>query len=90
MFNCQDQALQTQKRIKNQFEQLHEVLYQEESKRIAAVKREEEMRITGMKDRFKELSAEVQTLSETISVIQDQLKEDNILLLKVCIMKNHV
>lgn len=90
MFNCQDQALQTQKWIKNQFEQLHEVLYQEESKRIAAVKREEEMRITGMKDRFKELSAEVQTLSETISVIQDQLKEDNILLLKVCIMKNHV
>lgn len=42
-----------------------------------------------MKDKIKELSAEMQTLSETISVIQDQLKEDNILLLKVCITKNH-
>lgn len=90
MFNCQDQALQTQKLIKDQFEQLHEVLYQEESKRIAAVKREEEMRITGMKDKIKELSADVQTLRESISVIQDQLKEDNMLLLKVCIMeKSH-
>lgn len=90
MFNCQDQALQTQKLITDQFEQLHEVLYQEESKRIAAVKREEEMRITGMKDKIKELSAEAQTLRETISAIQEQLKEDNILLLKVCTMKNQV
>lgn len=90
MFDCQDQALQTQKLIKDQFEQLHEVLYQEESKRIAAVKREEEMRMTGMKGKMKELSAEVQTLRETITVIQDQLKEDNTLLLKVCIMKNHI
>lgn len=90
MFNYQNQALQTQKMIKDQFEQLHEVLYWEESKRIAAVKREEEMRITRMKDKIKELSAEVQTLRETISVIQDQLKEDNILLLKVCIMRNHI
>lgn len=90
MFNCQDQALQTQKLIKDQFEQLHEVLYQEESKRIAAVKREEEVRITGIKDKIKELSAETQILRETISVIQDQLKEDNVLLLKVCTMKNQV
>lgn len=90
VFNCQVQALQTQKLIKDQFEQLHEVLYQEESKRIAAVKREEEARITGMKDKIKELSAETQILRETISVIQDQLKEDNILLLKVCTMKNQV
>lgn len=90
MFYHQDQALETQKLIKDQFEQLHEVLYQEESKRIEAVKREEEMRITEMKDKIKELSAEVQTLRETISVIEDQLKEDNILLLKVCIMKNPV
>lgn len=83
-----DQALQTQQLIKNQFEQLHEVLNQEEAKRIAAVKREEEMRIIGMKDKMKELSAEVQTLRETISVIQDQLQEGNMLMLKVCIMRN--
>lgn len=79
--------MQTQTMIKDQFGQLHEVLHQEESKRIATVKREEEMRITGMKEKIKELSAEVQTLKESISVIQGQLKEDDMLLLKVCIME---
>lgn len=79
--------MQTQTMIKDHFRQLHEVLHQEESKRIASVKREEEMRITGMKEKVKELSAEVQTLKESISIIQGQLKEDDMLLLKVCIME---
>lgn len=87
MIISQDQSVQTQTMIKDQFGQLHEVLHQEESKRIASVKREEETRITGMKGKVKELSAEVQTLKETISVIQGQLREDDMLLLKVCIME---
>lgn len=82
--------MQTQKLIKDQFEKLHEVLHLEESKRIAYVKREEGMRFTGIKDKMKELSAEVQTLKETISVIQGQLKADDMLLLKVCIIENHI
>lgn len=82
--------MQTQKLITEQFEKLHEVLHLEESKRIASVKREEQMRITRIKDKMKELSAEVQTVKETISVIQGQLQEDDMLLLKVCIMENHM
>lgn len=83
----QEQSVQTQTMIKDHFRQLHEVLHQEESKRIASVKREEETRIMGMKEKIKELSAEVQTLKESISVLQGQLKEDDMLLLKVCIME---
>lgn len=78
------QALETQRLIKSQFEQLHQVLYHEESARLAAVKKEEDEKIAGMKDKFKELSAEVLSLAETIAVIQEQLKEDDIVLLKVC------
>ncbi|KAM8845985.1 zinc-binding protein A33 isoform 2-T2 [Spinachia spinachia] len=63
---------------------LHQVLYQEESARIAAVKKEEEEKIAGMKDKIKELSAEEQSLTETISIIQEQLQEDEMILLKVC------
>lgn len=70
--------------IKNQFEQLHQVLQQEESERIAAVKKEEEEKMAGMKDKMKELSAEVLLLTETISVIQEQLKEEDMVLLTVC------
>lgn len=74
--------------IKSQFEQLYEVLHQEESARIAAVKKEEEEKIAGMKDKIKELSAEVLSLTETIAVIQETLKEEDMDLLKVCTVKN--
>lgn len=73
--------------IKNQFEQLHQVLYQEELARIAAVKKEEEEKIAGMKDKIKQLSAEVLSFTDTISVIQEQLKEDDMVLLKVRIVQ---
>ncbi|XP_073350542.1 zinc-binding protein A33 [Pagrus major] len=76
------QSLETQKLIKSQFEQLHQVLHQEESERIAAVKKEEEEKMAGMKDKMKELSAEVLLLAETISVIQEQLKEDDMVMLR--------
>ncbi|XP_041812814.1 nuclear factor 7, brain [Chelmon rostratus] len=77
-----NQALETQRLIKSQFEQLHQILYQEESERIAAVKREEEEKIAGMKDKMKELSADMLSLTETIAVIQEQLTEDDMVLLK--------
>ncbi|XP_034046930.1 zinc-binding protein A33 [Thalassophryne amazonica] len=75
------QALETQKRIKKQFEQLHHLLYDEESVRLAAVKKEEEERIIAMKDKVKELSAEMVSLAETISILQRELKEDSMVLL---------
>ena len=80
----QTQTLETQKKITRQFEQLHKVLYQEESDRLAAVKKEEEEKIAAMNDKIKELSGEVLSLTETISVIQEQLKENGMVLLKVC------
>lgn len=43
-----------------------------------------------MKDKMKELSAEALSLTEAISVIQEQLQEDEMLLLKVCIIQNAV
>ncbi|XP_020496603.1 zinc-binding protein A33 [Labrus bergylta] len=76
------QALETQKLIKGQFEQLHQALDQEESARIAAVKKEEEERIAALKAKIKELSAEVLNLTEIISIIQEQLKEEDMVLMK--------
>ncbi|KAG7505223.1 zinc-binding protein A33-like [Solea senegalensis] len=76
------QAGETQRLIRSQFEQLHQMLSQEESDRLAAVKQEEEEKIAGMKDKIKELSAEVLSLTETISVIQEQLKEEDMVLLE--------
>lgn len=76
--------METQSLIRSQFEQLRRVLWEEESARLAAVKQEEEEKIAGIKDKLKELSAEVLSLTETISVVHEQLKEDDMVLLKVC------
>lgn len=37
-----------------------------------------------MKDKVKELSAEVVAIADTISVIEEQLQEEDVTLLKVC------
>ncbi|XP_071385901.1 zinc-binding protein A33 [Centroberyx affinis] len=79
--HIKSQALETQKLIKNQFEQLHQVLYHEESARLAAVRKEEEEKISEMKDKVKELSAEMLSLAETITVLEEELKEDDMVLL---------
>lgn len=52
------------------------------------MKKEEEERIEGMKDKIKELSAEVQFITEAILAIQEQLQEDDMVLLKVCTVQN--
>ncbi|XP_037545008.1 zinc-binding protein A33 [Nematolebias whitei] len=80
--HIKNQTLETQKVIRSQFEQLHQVLHDEESGRLAALKKEEEEKIAAMKQRIKELSEEMLSVTETISVIQGQLMEDNIVLLK--------
>ncbi|XP_068192604.1 zinc-binding protein A33 [Antennarius striatus] len=77
-----NQALETESVIKSQFEHLHQVLYDEELEMIAAVKTEEEEKIAEMKGKIKELSAEVVSLTDTVSIIQEQLQEDDMILLK--------
>ncbi|KAM6905638.1 zinc-binding protein A33 [Xenentodon cancila] len=83
------QTLETQNKIKSQFEQLHQLLYEEESARLAAVKKEEEEKIAAMKDKIKELSSEVLSVTENISAIRQQLKENDLVLLKVYISCHH-
>lgn len=79
----QHQALEAQQFITRQFEQLHQVLYDEESERLAAVKKDEEAKTAELRERIKEVSAEALSLIESIAVIQEQLNKDDMGLLKV-------
>ncbi|KAM4598326.1 zinc-binding protein A33 [Polymixia lowei] len=80
--HIKSQVSETQRKIKDQFEQLHQVLYHEESAKLAALKTEEEEKIAGMKDKMTEISAETQSLIETIRVLEDELKAEDIKLLQ--------
>ncbi|KAF6727741.1 Tripartite motif-containing protein 35 [Oryzias melastigma] len=76
------QTLETQKEIKRQFEDLHQVLRQEESSRLEAVKLEEEEKMAVVTEKMDELSAEMLSITENISFIQEQISQDGIILLK--------
>ncbi|XP_038158472.1 zinc-binding protein A33 isoform X2 [Cyprinodon tularosa] len=80
--DCKYQTLETQRKIKSQFEQLHQALHDEESARTEAVKKEEEERITAVKEKMNKLSAEMLSVTETMSAVEKQLKEDDLNLLK--------
>uniref|UniRef100_A0A8C7XFM3 Nuclear factor 7, brain-like n=1 Tax=Oryzias sinensis TaxID=183150 RepID=A0A8C7XFM3_9TELE len=76
------QTLETQKEIKSHFEELHQVLNQEESWRLEAVKKEEEEKVAVVTERIQEVSAEMLSITENISAIQKQLVLDDMVLLK--------
>ncbi|XP_056144098.1 E3 ubiquitin-protein ligase TRIM35 [Lampris incognitus] len=80
--HIKSQAQQTKTVIKDQFEQLHQVLYQEESARLAALRSEEEEKITGMKQKMAAISAEMLSLTESINILEEELKAEDIVLLE--------
>ncbi|KAM9783636.1 LOW QUALITY PROTEIN: zinc-binding protein A33 [Syngnathus typhle] len=83
--HIKDQAADTQRRIRGQFEQLRQMLDQEEEARLAAVKREEEEKTGAM---FGKAKAEMMPLGDHIKVVRKLLEEDDIVLLKK--FKDHV
>lgn len=48
------------------------------------LKREEEEKITAMKDKMMETAAEMVSLRETICVLEQEMEADDMILLQVC------
>jgi len=80
----QNQAAETQLQIQAQFEQLHQALQHEESDRLAALKREEEEKLVGMKEKISEVSEEMRSLQESFSALESELDADDMTVLQVC------
>lgn len=83
IISWQYQTLETQRKIKMQFEQLHQALWNEELVRTESVKKDEEKKIAAIKEKMNELSAEMISVTETMSAIERQLKDDDMIILKV-------
>ncbi|CAJ1081366.1 E3 ubiquitin-protein ligase TRIM35-like [Xyrichtys novacula] len=73
------QTRQTEKKIREGFKRLHQFLHEEEEARIAALREEEVQKSQVMKERLEALSAELSTLSDTLRVIEEELKVDDVL-----------
>ncbi|XP_030639569.1 tripartite motif-containing protein 35-like [Chanos chanos] len=76
------QAKHTETQIREEFEKLHQFLRDEETVRITALREEEEQKSQVMKEKIEEMSGEISSLSDTIRAIEEEIKAEDILLLK--------
>ncbi|XP_074525098.1 zinc-binding protein A33-like [Halichoeres trimaculatus] len=76
------QARNTEKLIKEQFKKLHKFLEEEEEFRIWALRDEEKKKSRTMKEKIEGLNREIAALSETIRVIENELRADDSLFLQ--------
>ncbi|XP_062390984.1 E3 ubiquitin-protein ligase TRIM35-like isoform X2 [Sardina pilchardus] len=76
------QAQRTERQIKQEFEKLHQFLHNEETARIAAVKKEEKQKSQMMKEKIGKMSREISSLSDTIRAIEKEMGADDITFLQ--------
>ena len=79
----QTQAQHTERQIKEEFEELHQFLQDEEAARIAALREEEEQKSQMMKEKIDRMSREISSLSDTIRAIEKEMGGDDITFLQV-------
>ncbi|XP_067115917.1 E3 ubiquitin-protein ligase TRIM39-like [Osmerus mordax] len=76
------QIQHTERRIKEEFQNLHQFLQEEEEARIAALRKEEKQKSQVMKEKIEGLNREISTLSHTIRAIEEELRAEDILFLQ--------
>uniref|UniRef100_A0A3Q1HA89 Uncharacterized protein n=1 Tax=Anabas testudineus TaxID=64144 RepID=A0A3Q1HA89_ANATE len=72
------QTRHTEKQIKEQFKKLHQFLHKEEEARITALREEEEQKSKEMKEKIEALSREISALSETVRVTEEELRAEDV------------
>ncbi|XP_042559192.1 zinc-binding protein A33-like [Clupea harengus] len=76
------QAQHTERQIKEEFEELHQFLRDEEAARLAALREEEEQTSQMMKEKIEKMSREISSLSNTIRAIEEEMGADDITFLQ--------
>src|SRR4029434_7699577 len=72
----QTQAQNTERKIKEEFEKLHQFLRDEEAARTAVLRKEEEQKSQLMKEKIEKMSREISSLSDTIRAIVEMGADD--------------
>ncbi|KAI4894165.1 hypothetical protein NFI96_027840 [Prochilodus magdalenae] len=76
------QAQNTERQIKEEFEKLHQFLRDEEAARIAVLRKEEEQKSQVMKEKMEKMSRELEALSDTIRVVEEQMEAEDVSLIR--------
>ncbi|XP_036436344.1 tripartite motif-containing protein 35-like [Colossoma macropomum] len=80
--HIKNQAQDTERQIKEEFEKLHQFLRDEEAARIAALREEEQQKSQMMKEKIEKMSREIEALSDTIRAVEEQMGAKDISLIR--------
>ncbi|XP_073672215.1 E3 ubiquitin-protein ligase TRIM35-like [Paramisgurnus dabryanus] len=72
------QAGRAEKQIQEEFEKLHQLLHDEESVRLTALRQEDEQKSQMMKEKIEKMSSEISSLSHKIRVIEEQMTAEDV------------
>ncbi|XP_066541684.1 E3 ubiquitin-protein ligase TRIM35-like [Hoplias malabaricus] len=72
------QARLTERQIKEEFEELHQFLRDEETAMITALRKEEEQKSQRMKEKIEKISIEISSLSDTIRAVEEQMSAEDV------------
>uniref|UniRef100_A0A8C4A4W0 Tripartite motif-containing protein 35-like n=1 Tax=Denticeps clupeoides TaxID=299321 RepID=A0A8C4A4W0_9TELE len=74
----QIQTQHTERRIKEEFQKLHQFLHDEEAARIAALREEEEQKSQMMTEKMEKMSREISSLSDTIRAVEEEMGAEDV------------
>ncbi|XP_036387721.1 nuclear factor 7, ovary-like [Megalops cyprinoides] len=80
--HIQSQAQRAERRVKGEFERLHQFLQDEEAARISELREEEAEKSRAMKEKIESVAKEISSLSETIRVIEQDMAKDTLTFLQ--------
>ncbi|XP_063753362.1 zinc-binding protein A33-like [Eleginops maclovinus] len=72
------QLLSTERKIRAEFNQLHQVLKEEEESRLAALREEEEEKGKTISREMKSIQEHISSLSHSISAVEEELQKHNV------------
>ncbi|XP_043968038.1 E3 ubiquitin-protein ligase TRIM35-like [Gambusia affinis] len=72
------QLLSTERRIRAEFNKLHQFLREEEESRLAALREEEEQKRKTISREMKRIEEQISSLSDSISAVEEELQKDKV------------